>query len=185
MNVLDACLEHRKALVTGTTGFSKEQTGRIEAAGTTIPVLKASNGSPIVHLLYKLVRLVSREVGENADIDIVEMHGNTKLDAPSGTAMEIGEIVADSLGIDLEEAAEYGREGTGQRDRVSIQYSSIRTGGTLSTHRVIFGFQNERLELMHQVYNADAFADGLIRGALFISGKDSGCYGLEEVFGDK
>ncbi len=185
MEVLDTCLEHKKAFVTGTTGFSKEQTGRIEEAGATIPLLKASNGSPIVHLLYKLVRLVSREVGETADIDIVEMHGNTKLDAPSGTAMEIGEIIADTLGIDLEEAAEYGREGAGQRDRDSIQYSSIRTGGTPSTHRVIFGFQNERLELVHQVYTADAFADGLIRGALFISGKDSGCYGLEEVFGDQ
>jgi 4-hydroxy-tetrahydrodipicolinate reductase len=155
---------------------------RIRQAGGTIPVLHASNGSPIVHLLYALVRLVSREMGRDADIDIIEMHGSTKLDAPSGTAREIAEIIADTLGFDLDQAAEYGRVGMGQRESHSIQYSSIRSGGTPSTHRVIFGFRNERLELAHYTYSTDAFADGLIRGVLFISGKDSGYYGLEEAF---
>jgi 4-hydroxy-tetrahydrodipicolinate reductase len=185
IGVLEACLDHQTAFATGTTGFSEEQATRIRYAGDTIPVLHAANGSPIVHLLYKLVRLVSREVGEEADIDIVEMHGNAKLDAPSGTAKEIAEIIADTLGSDLDHVAEYGRRGMGQRESDSIQYNPIRSGGTPSTHRVIFGFQNERLELTHYTYNTDAFADGLIKGALFIGDKDRGFYTLRDVFGDK
>jgi 4-hydroxy-tetrahydrodipicolinate reductase len=185
IGVLEACLAHGRAFATGTTGFSEEQATRIRQAGDAIPVLHASNGSPTVHLLYELVRLVSQEVGQDADIDIVEMHGRTKLDAPSGTAKEIGEIIADTLGLNLDRVAEYGREGMGRRESGSVQYNSIRSGGTPSTHRVIFGFQNERLELAHQVYNTDAFADGLIEGAQFISGRDSGFYTLQDVFEDK
>ena len=185
LEVLDVCLEHRRAFVTGTTGFSDEQRARLREAATTIPVLHASNGSPIVHLLYELVSLVSRAVGESADIDIVEIHQNRKLDAPSGTAREIAQKIATALELDLDRAAEYGRVGTGRRRPGSIQYSSIRSGGTPSTHRVIFGFENERLELAHQAYNAGAFADGLIQGALFVSGKDPGWYQLEEVFEEK
>lgn len=183
IEVLDACLDHQRAFATGTTGFSEEQAIRIRRAGDTIPVLHAANGSPIVHLLYKLVRLVSQEVGQEADIDIVEMHGNTKLDAPSGTAMEIAEIIADTLGYDLDRVAGYGRRGIGQRESDSIQYNSIRSGGTPSTHRVIFGFQNERLELTHYTYNTGAFADGLIKGARFIGGKDRGFYTLRDALG--
>jgi 4-hydroxy-tetrahydrodipicolinate reductase len=185
IGVLEACLVHEKAFATGTTGFSEEQATRIRRAGDTIPVLHASNGSPIVHLLYELVRLVSHKVGQDADIDIVERHGSKKLDAPSGTAKEIGEIIADTLGLDLDQVAEYGRAGTGRRESGSIQYNSIRSGGTPSTHRVIFGFPNERLELAHYVYDADSFAGGLIEGVLFISGRDSGFYTLEDVVEDK
>ncbi len=182
MEVLEACLEHGKAFATGTTGFSPEQVKRMRRAGDAIPVLHASNGSPIVHLLYDLVRLVSRRVGEEADIDIVEMHGSGKLDAPSGTAQEIGEIIAEAVGLDLDQVAEYGREGMGRRGSDSIQYSSIRSGGIPSTHQVIFGFPNERLELVHHAYNMDAFADGLIKGALFVAGQERGYYGLEDAF---
>lgn len=185
ITVLEACLDHQKAFATGTTGFSEEQVTRIRHAGDRIPVLHAANGSPIVHLLYELVRLVSREVGKEADVDIVEMHGSTKLDAPSGTALEIAEIIADTLGLDLDRVAEYGRRGTGQRESESIQYSSIRSGGTPSTHKVIFGFPNEKLELTHYTYNTDAFADGLIKGALFVGDKDRGFYTLRDAFEDR
>ena len=182
MEVLEVCLAHRCAFVTGTTGFSSEQRDRLREAATAIPVLHASNGSPIVHLLYELVRLVSRAVGKSADIDIVEIHQNRKLDAPSGTAQEIAEKIATALELDLDYAAAYGQVGTGRRQPGSIQYSSIRSGGAPSAHRVIFGFENERLELAHQAYNAGAFADGLIEGALFVSGKDPGWCQLEEAF---
>jgi len=185
ITVLEACLDHRKAFATGTTGFSEEQVTRMRCAGDKIPVLQAANGSPIVHLLYELVRLVSREVGNEADVDIVEMHGSTKIDAPSGTAIEIAEIIADTLGLDLDRVAEYGRRGPGQRESESIQYSSIRSGGTPSTHRVIFGFQNERLELTHYTYNTDAFAEGLIEGALFVADQDGGFYTLRDAFEDR
>jgi len=178
---LRACLEHGKAFVTGTTGFSREQAAEIERAGESIPVLHASNGSPIVHLLYDLIRTVSREVGAEADIDIVETHSRTKRDAPSGTGKEIGEIIARELGRELDEIAEYGREGLGVRAPGSIQFSSIRSGGTPSTHRVIFGFQHERLELTHRAYSAEAFAEGLIKAAIFVSGKEQGSFTLDDI----
>jgi 4-hydroxy-tetrahydrodipicolinate reductase len=180
---LRACLEYGRAFVTGTTGFSREQVLEIERAGERIPVLRASNGSPIVHLLYDLVRTVSREVGAEADIDIVEMHSRKKRDAPSGTGKEIGEIVARELGHELEEIAEYGREGWGVRAPGSIQFSSIRSGGTPSTHRIIFGFQHERLELTHRAYSAEAFAEGLIKAAVFVSSKEQGSFTLEDILG--
>jgi 4-hydroxy-tetrahydrodipicolinate reductase len=179
MLVVEACLEHNKAFVTGTTGFSEAQVRRMREAGDFIPVLHASNASPVVHLLYDLVRLVTRAVGDGADIDIVEMHHNRKLDAPSATAREIGEIVADELGVALDEVAEYGREGLGTRASRSIQFSSIRSGGVPSTHKVIFGFAKERLELSHQVYTRDAFAGGLIKATRFINSKNRGYYTLE------
>jgi 4-hydroxy-tetrahydrodipicolinate reductase len=182
MLVLAACLEHGKAFVTGTTGFSEAQERRIREAGDSIPVLLASNASPIVHLLYDLVRVVTREVGEQADIDVVEMHHDRKPDAPSGTAREIGAIIAGELGVALDEVAEYGREGLGTRTPHAIQFSSIRSGGVPSTHKVIFGFANERLELSHQVYTRDAFAGGLIEAALFISSKRRGFHTLEAAF---
>jgi 4-hydroxy-tetrahydrodipicolinate reductase len=183
MDVLEACLEHRKAFVTGTTGFSEEQVRKLRDAGDIVPVLCASNASPIVHLLYDLIRLVTREVGGEADIDIVEMHHSRKLDAPSGTAREIGRIIADELGLDLDEVAEYGREGLGTRAPRSIQFNSIRSGGVPSTHKVIFGYANERLELSHQVYTRDAFAGGLVEATLFIGSKKRGYYTLETAFG--
>jgi len=179
MQALEACLDHRKALVTGTTGFSQEEVEQLRAAGDTIPVLHASNSSPIVHALYRLIRFAARELGSEADIDIVEMHHNRKPDAPSGTAREMGAIIAHELGLELEDVAEYGREGLGARPHPSIQFSSIRSGGARSTHRVIFGFANERLELSHQVYNRDAFAGGLIRAVEFIASRGPGYYTLE------
>jgi 4-hydroxy-tetrahydrodipicolinate reductase len=184
MDVLEACLEHGKAFVTGTTAFLEEQARQLRDAGDVIPVLRASNASPIVHLLYDLIRLVTRRVGEEADIDIVEMHHSRKLDAPSGTAREIGEIIAGELGLDFDEVAEYGRGGLGTRAPRSIQLNSIRSGGVPSTHKVIFGFASERLELSHQVYTRDAFAGGLIKAALFISGKKRGYYTLEAALSE-
>jgi 4-hydroxy-tetrahydrodipicolinate reductase len=183
MQTLKACLERKKAFVVGTTGFSDEQRRELREAGQVIPVLPASNTSPIVHLLYHLIQIVTQKVGMSADIDIVEMHKNTKVDAPSGTAKEIGHIIAGELGSDLDEIAEYGRVGNSARSPHTVQFSSIRSGGIPSSHQVIFGFQNERLELTHHAYNMDAFADGMIAAALFISDKDSGCYDLEEAFG--
>jgi len=181
MDILRDCLEHRTAFVTGTTGFSEAQGGEIEQAGQTIAVLRASNASPIVHLLYDLIRTVSQEVGDDADIDIIEMHSSTKLDAPSGTAKEIGRIVAEELGHKLDEIAEHGREGLGTRAPHAIQFSAIRSGGIPSTHKVIFGFPNERLELTHHAYSMEAFADGLIEAVLFVSSKKQGYFTLDDV----
>ncbi len=181
MATLRSCLEHKTAFVTGTTGFSKARGREMEQAGETIAVLRACNASPIVHLLSDLIRMVSQEVGADANIDIIEMHSRTKLDAPSGTAKEIGQIIANELGRELDETAEHGREGLGIRAPHTIQFSAIRSGGIPSTHKVIFGFQNERLELTHHAYTMEAFANGLIRAVLFVSSSEPGYFTLDDV----
>lgn len=181
MTMLQTCLEHRKPFGTGTTGFSAQQAKKMDRAAETVAVLRASNGSRLVHLLYDLIRTVTKQAGEGADIDIVEMHGRTKRDAPSGTAKEMGEIIASELGYDLDDIAEYGWEGMGVRARGSLHFSAIRSGGTPSTHQVIFGFRNERLELTHRAYNTEAFADGLIDAAMFASSQAGGFFTLDDV----
>lgn len=178
---LDVCLVHGKAFVTGTTGFSSEQIQALHRAGESISVVHAANGSPVVHLLYDLLRIVTRELGKDADIDIVEVHGRNKPDAPSGTAQEIAHIISEELGYKLEEVAEYGRRGMGARSSDSIQFNSLRSGGTPSTHQVIFGFPNERLELTHRALDVQAFAGGLIRAVLFVGDKDPGYFTLDDV----
>ncbi len=181
MKVLRVCLEYKKAFVTGTTGFSEAEREELTSAGQKIPVLHASNTSIIVNLLFYLLKIVTKEVGMKADIDITEMHGNTKVDAPSGTANEIGEIISRELGLNLKEIAEYGRKGKGTRSPHTIHFSSIRSGEIPSSHQVIFGFENERLELTHHAYNMNPFAEGMIKSAIFISDKGPGCYDFNQV----
>jgi len=181
MQVLQVCMEYKRAFVTGTTGFSKAERKELKKAGKNIPVLHASNTSTIAHLLFYLVKIVAKEVGMKADIDIIEMHGNTKIDAPSGTANEIGEIISRELGLNLEKITEYGRKGKGMRSPHTIHFSSIRSGEIPSSHQVIFGFENERLELTHHAYNMNPFAEGMIESAIFINDKGPGCYDLNQV----
>lgn len=181
MKVLQVCLDYKRAFVTGTTGFSEAERKELTNAGQKIPVLHASNTSTIVHLLFYLVKIVAKEVGMKADIDIIEMHGNTKVDAPSGTANKIGEIISRELGLDLKKIAEYGRKGKGIRSPHTIHFSSIRSGEIPSSHKVIFGFENERLELTHHAYNMNTFSEGMIESAIFINNKDPGCYDLNQV----
>ena len=181
VEALRVCVKHRKPLVTGTTGFSDEQREAMERAARRIPVLQASNGSRVVHLLYELARIVVERFGKEADIDIVEIHNRGKPDAPSGTALEMASVIAETLGHDLETVAEYGREGMGTRRSDAIQFNSIRSGGTPSMHQVIFGFENERLELTHRIHDGLAFAQGLIEAVVFASGQQPGAYTLDDV----
>jgi 4-hydroxy-tetrahydrodipicolinate reductase len=181
IQVLEICKQYKKALVTGTTGFSKAERKQLEASGKRIPVLHASNTSTMVHLLFSLVKIAAKQIGIEADIDIIEMHGNTKADAPSGTGLEIAEIISKELGWNLNEIAEYGRKGKGLRPAHSINFSSIRSGEIPSSHQVIFGVGHERLELTHHAYNMKPFAEGMIEAALFISEKSPGCYDLNQV----
>lgn len=181
LQVLTACLESKKAFVTGTTGFTDKESKELEAAGQIIPVLHASNTSHVAHLLFNLIGLVANQLGMEADIDIIEMHGNTKIDAPSGTAKEIGEIISKELGLNLSEIAEFGRMGKGLRPPHTIHFASIRSGEIPTTHKVIFGFENERLELTHHGYNMVPFAEGMIKAAVFISDKPPGCYDFKQV----
>lgn len=176
MQVLQVCMAYKRAFATGTTGFSEAEKKEIKKAGEAIPVLHASNTSMIVHVLFHLVKTVAKEVGMKADIDIIDMHGNTKIDAPSGTANEIGGIISEELGWDLKKIATYGKKGKGMRSPHTIHFSSLRSGEIPSSHQVIFGFENERLELTHHAYNMNPFAEGMIESAIFISDKGPGYY---------
>jgi len=184
LKTLETCIEHKKSLITGTTGFSDKEKRQIKEAGQYIPILLASNTSRIANVFFEIVKTLTEKLGKNADIDIVEIHDNKKIDAPSGTAKEIATIIADQLGIKLENVAEYGRRGKGIRPSQSICFSSIRSGGFPTSHKIIFGFQNEKIELQLDGYNMHPYANGIIDAAIFLSDKKPGFYTIEQVFGD-
>ena len=182
LKLLKTCIKYKKSLVTGTTGFSDKEKRQIKKAGQDIPVLLAANTSRVAHVFFEIIEMLSKKLGQSADIDIIEMHENKKPDAPSGTAIEIASIISDQWGVKLEDIAEYGRKGKGIRPSQSICFSSIRSGGFPSSHKVIFGFQNEKIELQLDGYNMHAYANGIIDAAIFLSNKKPGFYTIEQVF---
>ncbi len=181
MEVFENAKKHNKAVVCGTTGFSKEQFSKIKEYSQEIPVLFAANTSRLVNLMYKLLDVVTKSIGEEANIEIIEMHDKFKKDAPSGTSKEMGMRIAKILGEELEELAVYGREGSGERVENSIGYHSIRSGDISSSHTVMFGLMGERLELTHHSYNWNCFAQGACKSAEYIYGKEPGFYGVEDI----
>ncbi len=184
MEVLELCQAHNKAFVTGTTGFTKDEEVKLKKAAETIPVLVTGNSSKLIHILFKLVKILSNELGLKADVDIIEMHGRDKLDAPSGTSKEIGKIIANELGLSFEDMALFGRACNEIREDKKIQFSSVRSGGVPSLHQIIFGMQNERLELVHHAYNMNAFAQGIVESVLFIENQKKGFYTYADVLDD-
>ena len=181
LTILDKCVAAAKPLVSGTTGFTTEQKILFQMAGESIPVLLASNTSKIAHLYFRLIEWITNEVGEIADIDIIEMHDRNKLDAPSGTSRQIGSIIAQGLAKDFDEVARYQRKGKGARPPGTIDYTSIRTGNFPTSHKVIFGFENEKLELTLDGYNMLPYAEGMIEAAWFLYDKKPGIYTIEQA----
>lgn len=179
--ILTKCVAVGKPIVSGTTGFTVEQKARFQAAGEIIPVLLASNTSKVAHLYFRLIDWITAEVGKSADIDIIEIHDRNKLDAPSGTSLQIGRIIAAGLGKNLEEIARYQKKRKGVRLPNTIDYTSIRTGDFSTSHKVIFGFENEKLELTIDGYNMLPYAAGMIEAAGYIFDKKPGFYTIEQV----
>lgn len=177
------CLEHDKKMVIGTTGFSDDEKAQIYAAGTLAPVVFAANFSVGVTLSLKLLDMAARVMGDNVDIEIIEAHHRHKVDAPSGTALRMGEVVADALGRDLSECAVYGREGyTGERDRKTIGFETIRAGDIVGDHTVMFADIGERLEITHKASSRMTFAKGAIRSAVWVDKKEEdGVYDMQDV----
>lgn len=182
IHYLQACISRNKALVSGTTGFSEEQRALFEAAGKTIPVILASNTSRLAHLFFDVINYITVRVGQQADIDILEVHDRDKLDAPSGTSKEIGHNIAAVLGKNFDDVARYQRMGSGIRPKHTLDYTSIRSGKHNARHTVMFGFDNEQMEVSIRGDNMLPYAEGMIRAALFISKKKPGCYTIKEVF---
>ena len=180
------CQQHKKALVIGTTGFSDEQVSFIEKAGELIPVVLAPNTSVGVNLMFKLLEITAKAIGEYTDIEIFEAHHRFKKDAPSGTAVKMGQVIADTLGRDLNKCAVYGREGiTGERDRETIGFATVRAGDIVGEHTAFFADLGERLEITHKASSRMTFALGAMRAAFWLSEADNGFYDMQDVLGLK
>ena len=179
---LETCRATGRAMVIGTTGFTADQKSIIQAAARDVPIVLSPNMSVGVNLSFKLVELAARVLGEEVDIEIIEAHHRLKVDAPSGTAMRLGEVVAEALGRDLKRCAVYGREGhTGIRARPTIEFSTIRGGDIVGEHTVLFAGEGERLEITHRASSRMTFATGALRAAAWVSGKAAGLYDMQDV----
>ena len=181
---VDACARHGVKLVIGTTGFSAEQKARIALASEKVSMVMAPNMSVGVNVAFRLLDLAARALGDGYDVEIVEAHHRHKVDAPSGTALRMGEVVAAALGRDLSADAVYGREGvTGERRPSTIGFATVRAGDIVGDHTVMFGGIGERVEITHKASSRATFAMGALRAARFLAGKPSGLYDMQDVLG--
>jgi len=179
---LAICLAAGKGIVIGTTGLSETQQGSIREAAASIPVVLAPNMSVGVNLCFKLLEQAAKVLGDEVDIEISEAHHRFKKDAPSGTALKMGSVIADTLGRDLDTCAVYGREGvTGERDRKTIGFATVRAGDIVGDHTVTFAGLGERIEITHKASSRMTFASGAVRAAKWLSDKDNGLYSMQDV----
>lgn len=179
---LELCRGAGKAMVIGTTGFTDQQKELLSKAATEIPIVFAPNFSVGVNLCLKLLDMAARVMGDEADIEIIEAHHRHKVDAPSGTALRMGEVVASAVGRDLNEVAVYGREGqTGARDRQTIGFATVRAGDVVGDHTVLFATEGERVEITHKASSRMTFAKGAVRSALWLDGRGAGLYDMQDV----
>ena len=178
------CARLGKSLVVGSTGFTPEQRARLEEFAATIPVVLAPNMSVGVNLCFKLLKDVAKTLGDAFDVEIVELHHNKKKDSPSGTAVRMGEIVADALGRDYNRVANYHRQGmVGERTREEIGMQTVRGGDIVGEHTVYFIGMGERIEITHRAMSRDMFARGAVRAAGWLAGKQPGMYDMQDVLG--
>ncbi|PWG61670.1 4-hydroxy-tetrahydrodipicolinate reductase [Sediminicurvatus halobius] len=181
---LAAARAARVPITVGTTGLDGRQLGALETAAREIPVVFAPNYSSGVTLACRLAALAARALGDEFDVEIIEAHHRHKVDAPSGTARRLGEVVAGALGRDLDAVACYGREGhTGARDAQTIGFQSIRGGDIVGEHTVLFAGEGERIEITHRASSRRTFAGGAVRAACWLVAQPPGRYGMEEVLG--
>lgn len=179
---LRIAIEHNKAMVIGTTGFSEEQLKEIKEIASQIPCVMAPNMSVGVNLLFKLVKDIATVLGNDYDIEIVEAHHRNKKDAPSGTALKIAEILAQALKTDLKQAGVYGRRGTtGERTRKEIGIHAVRAGDIVGEHMVTFAGTGERIEITHRAHSRDTFAQGTLRAVKFVVKAKKGLYDMQDV----
>jgi 4-hydroxy-tetrahydrodipicolinate reductase len=178
------CAQNNVAMVIGTTGFTAEQQADIDAAAGRVAICKASNFSTGVNLCFQLLDMAARVLGDEVDIEVYEAHHRHKIDAPSGTALSMGQVVADALGRDLDKVAVYGREGqTGARSRETIGFATVRAGDIVGDHTVTFAAEGERVEITHKASSRMSFARGAVRAAGWLAGRDAGLYDMQDVLG--
>ena len=181
---LAACRHHGVNHIIGTTGFDDAARAAIAEAGTEIGIVCAPNFSVGVNLSFKLLDIAARVLNEGFDVEILEAHHRYKVDAPSGTALRMGEVVANALGRDLKTCAVYGREGvTGERDPNTIGFATVRGGDVVGDHTVLFAALGERVEITHKASSRLTFANGAVRAARWLAGQPRGLYDMQDVLG--
>jgi 4-hydroxy-tetrahydrodipicolinate reductase len=181
---LAVCRELGVKAVIGTTGFSAEQKAEINTHAQHIAIMLAPNMSVGVNVVLKLLDMAARALNEGYDIEIIEAHHRHKVDAPSGTALQMGEVVAAALGRDLKACAVYGREGvTGERDPSTIGFATVRGGDIVGDHTVLFAGTGERIEIAHKSSSRATYAQGALRAARFLASRASGLYDMNDVLG--
>jgi 4-hydroxy-tetrahydrodipicolinate reductase len=174
----------RSSIVIGTTGFTPEQKQKIVDASSHIPIVMAANFAVGVNVVFKLAEVAARSLGADFDVEIIEAHHKHKVDAPSGTALRLGEVVAEALGRKLCDSAVYGREGiTGDRVADSIAFHSIRGGDIVGEHTVLFAGEGERVEVTVRSQSRMTYALGALRAVLFLQGRTAGFYDMQDVLG--
>jgi 4-hydroxy-tetrahydrodipicolinate reductase len=181
---LKHCTAHGVAMVIGTTGFDDAGKAAIRAAAQAIPIVFAPNMSVGVNATLKLLEVAARILGSGYDIEIIEAHHRHKVDAPSGTALKMGEVIAAALGTRLDEVAVYAREGiTGERRPGTIGFAAIRGGDIVGDHTVLFAGVGERIEITHRSASRMTYALGALRAARFLAGKSQGLFDMHDVLG--
>jgi 4-hydroxy-tetrahydrodipicolinate reductase len=181
---VEICRQAGKKIVIGTTGLNDEQKAGLAAAAKDMGIVFAPNYSVGVNLCLNLLRMAASVMGEDSDIEIIEMHHKHKVDAPSGTALRMGEVVAETMGWDLKEVACYGREGqTGARPHKQIGFETIRGGDVVGDHTVMFATDGERVEVTHKAQSRMTFAKGAVRAAKWIGAQENGLYDMQDVLG--
>lgn len=184
LNNVAFCREHGKKMIIGTTGLDDAQKSLLAEAGQEIAIMFASNMSVGVTLCLQLLETAAQVMGDDVDIEIIEAHHRHKVDAPSGTALTMGEVIADTLGRDLKECAVYGREGqTGARDRKTIGFETIRGGDIVGEHTVMFIADGERVEVTHKATSRMNFARGAMRATQWVLDKPNGLFNMRDVLG--
>lgn len=181
---LALCVSHGKPVVIGTTGFNEQEKAVLTAAQARIPLCISANYSTGVNLCFKLLDVAARVLAEDADVEIYEAHHRHKVDAPSGTALRMGEVLAHALDRDLNQVAVYGREGqTGARDRQTIGFATVRGGDVVGDHTVMFLSEGERVEITHKASSRQAFARGAVRAAQWLTRQQPGLFDMQDVLG--
>jgi 4-hydroxy-tetrahydrodipicolinate reductase len=178
------CARHGKSMVIGTTGFAGGQRDEIARAAAEIAIVMAPNMSVGVNLCLKLAETAAKVLGNDVDVEIIEAHHRNKIDAPSGTALRLGEVVAAELGRDIETCAVYGRKGrTGERPRNVIGFETVRAGDIVGDHTVMFAGDGERVEITHKASSRMTFATGAARAAAWLAGREAGLFDMSDVLG--
>ena len=184
LKLLDECVKRNIQMVIGTTGFDEDGKAKIRQAAEKIAIVFAPNFSVGVNLLFALIDQAARVLNDGYDIEVIEAHHRHKIDAPSGTALRMGEVLANALGRNLKDCAVYAREGvTGERDPNAIGFATVRGGDIVGDHTALFATDGERVEITHKASSRLTFANGAVRSAVWLANKNNGLYDMQDVLG--